>query len=360
METRGVDPAGSGRAEVGHDTPSGSTKGPSWWSERSHHTIANLGALAATGWSKVGRRTAFGLILAALVAGAAVIILAREGAALSKHSFQLNLPMVALSVAVSYGGLLLAIIVWHRILASFGIHHPFRMNWRIYSYSVVGVALPGSIWPLAGRTILYQRLGESPLRVAAATVVESAMIGVAAMSVYAAGVLLQPGTSLWARPGTGVIAAVIALILMCPPVFNWLSRGLQKRSKQLGEPVLVNYRAVDLVAWLVAESAMVVIGGVSLFLLLGSLGPMPPELLPRLIVAWAAAAAVGNLLFWLPATSLLRDGALILALTPALPTSVAIMFAVLARVWSIGALLALAGLTWLLLDGPFRWGRRVS
>ena len=77
-------------------------------------------------------------------------------------------------------------------------------------------------------------------------------------------------------------------------------------------------------------------------------------------MAWAAAAAVGNLLFWLPATSLLRDGALILALTPALPMPVAVLFAVLARVWSIGALLALAGLTWLFLDSPLRWGRRVQ
>ena len=66
METRGVDPEGSGRAGVGQDTPPGNTKGPSWWSERSHRTIDNLGAFAATSWSKVGLRTAFGLILAFL------------------------------------------------------------------------------------------------------------------------------------------------------------------------------------------------------------------------------------------------------------------------------------------------------
>jgi len=315
-------------------------------------------ALARTAWAKVGLARTLSLALVVLVVVAATTILFREGATLSKQSFQIHLPMVALSTLVSYGGLLLAVVVWHRILAGFGIHHPFRADLRIYNYSVIGVALPGSIWPLAGRTIFYQQLGESPLRVASATVVEAFVIGVAAMAVYAAGVILQPGTSLWTRPEIGAGTAVLAVVLICPPIFNRLSRALQRRSKRVAEPVQVNFRAVDLLGWLGVESVMIVIGGIALFLLLTSLVVTPPELLLRLIVAWAAASAAGNLFFWLPATSLLRDGALILALTPALPMPLAILFAVLARVWSIGALLILAGLTWLWLDSPLRsWWR---
>jgi hypothetical protein len=75
------------------------------------------------------------------------------------------------------------------------------------------------------------------------------------------------------------------------------------------------------------------------------------ELLGRLIVAWAAATVVGSLLFWMPATSLLRDGALVLALTPALGAA-AILFAVLARVWSIATLLLFAAVIWLWFDSP--------
>jgi hypothetical protein len=54
----------------------------------------------------------------------------------------------------------------------------------------------------------------------------------------------------------------------------------------------------------------------------------------------------------LPGTSLLRDGLLVLALTPTLALPVAILFAVLSRFWSIGALLISVGLTWLVLDLP--------
>ena len=206
-----------------------------------------------------------------------MIILVREGAALAKQSFQLNLPMVALSVVVSYGGLLLAVVVWHRILASFGIHHPFRANWRIYSYSVVGVALPGSIWPLAGRTILYQRLGESPLRVAATTVVEcddrrGGNERVCSRCAPAARHKpLDPARDRRCSGGGRAHPDV-------PPRIQPAQPRAPEASKQAGEPVLVNYRAVDLVGWLVVESAMVVIGGVSLFMLLGSLEPTPPEL----------------------------------------------------------------------------------
>jgi len=79
----------------------------------------------------------------------------------------------------------------------------------------------------------------------------------------------------------------------------------------------------------------------------------------QVITAWAAASAAGNLFFWLPGTFVLRDGALILALSSSLPVSVAVLFAILARVWTIGSLLALAGLVWLVLDLPYRNRRSI-
>jgi len=58
---------------------------------------------------------------------------------------------------------------------------------------------------------------------------------------------------------------------------------------------------------------------------------------------------MGNLFFWIPATSIIRDGAMTFILMQFLPASVAILFVLLVRVWTIGSILMVTALAWLLL-----------
>jgi hypothetical protein len=298
------------------------------------------------------------LCLIGLAIGAAVMFLIHEGTSQSLQSVRLKPVWLTLSFLTACCGLWLDAWVWHRVLASFGVHQPLRATLRVYCYSAVGVALPGSIWPMAGRSLLAQRGGISGLRVVTASIIESFVIGVAAMVVYAGCILLQPGVKLWTRPWVGIGFTLLALVLIYPPVFNRLSTWVLQRSKRVAEPITINVHLRELIGWVLVEIVMVGIGGVALFCLLSSLTPVPGQILLPLVMAWAASSAVGNLFFWLPATSLLRDGALILALTPPLPASLAILFALLARVWSIASLLLIAGLIWLWLDSPLRKSRR--
>jgi hypothetical protein len=292
-----------------------------------------------------------GLMVMVAAVGFAVAVLAREGGALLKESIRLNPLAVAASCAVVWAGMLLAVVLWRRIAIGFGIRQPAATDLRFYAYSALGVVLPGSIWPLVGRAVLYQRVGESPLSVTAATVVEACITGAAAMAVYAVGVMLQPNSGLLAQPVLGVVAAVAALVMISPPVFNRLSNALLRRAGQPVGAVPIRLHAGELLIWWMIACLVILIAGVALYLLLNSLVDAPLELLGRLIVAWAAATVVGSLLFWMPATSLLRDGALVLALTPALGAA-AILFAVLARVWSIATLLLFAAVIWLWFDSP--------
>jgi hypothetical protein len=304
-------------------------------------------------WAKVGSFILMGTALAA--AGA---ILLRQSNNPLLRSIHLDPVWIVLSFVAFCPGFLVAVAVWHRVLVRFGIQRPFRVTLRIYSYSAIAVALPGSIWPIAGRSLLYQREGANGLRVATASVVESFAIGIAAMAVYAVGVMAWPDMHLWSRPELGIGVASTVFLLLSPPVFNRLSSWALARTKGHTEPAAVSIRAKDLLGWVALECLVVVIGGIALALLLSSLVVVPVTLLPRVVIAWAAASAIGNLFFWLPATSLLRDGALILALTPTLPMPLVILFALLVRVWSITSLLIIAGLIWLWLDCPLWTGRR--
>ena len=311
----------------------------------------HIAGLRAT---KNGLASIGGLCLIGLAVVAAVVLLIREGTSQALQSIRLDPLWLILSFLTACFGLWLAAFVWHRVLGSFGVHQPFRATLRVYCYSAIGVALPGSIWPIAGRSLLSQQNGISGLRVATASVIESFVIGVSAMVVYAGCIALRPGTSLWTQPWVGIGFSLLAGILICPPVFNRLSRWLLRRTKRVADPIAINVHLRELVGWGLVESVIVVMGGIALFFVLSSLVSVPGQtlLLLPLIIAWAASSAVGNLFFWLPATSLLRDGALILALTPTLPTPLAILFVVLVRVWSIGSLLLIAGFIWLWLDCP--------
>jgi hypothetical protein len=228
-----------------------------------------------------------------------------------------------------------------------------RNDVRAYCYGALGVAIPGSIWSIVGRSALYARLGASGFRVATASVVESFVIGVAATFVYALASFVQPDLSLWQRPEVVLGIAFVTLFCMHPRILNRLVAQTWRLTKRPGVPLPLNIRPVELIVWVGLESVVVIIGGIALFVLLASFRTVPAWVAIRIIGVWAVASATGNLFFWLPGTFVLRDAIFVVALTPIMSLPVAIIFALLARLWSISSLFLLAILVWLTLDLPF-------
>jgi hypothetical protein len=294
-----------------------------------------------------------GLIWVLLLASAAVAVLWRSFDSL-KQSVQLNAPLVIVSFLLECAGLLVAVPVWRHILACYGVRQSARDDWRIYCYSALGVILPGGIWSIVSRSALYHRLGVSRLQVATASVVETFVMGIAAAGVYGVAVLLRPSINLWQRPVIGFGFAFLALLLIHPRIFGSLSGWMLKRSKPGKELLTLDFGFRELAAWIGLESVVVLSGGLALFVFLTSLIMVQPAVLVQVIAAWAAASAISNLFFWLPGTPVLRDGAMILALTPGLPLPVALIFVALVRIWSIVSLLVVAGFAWLLLDRSYQ------
>ena len=293
-----------------------------------------------------------GLTWVALVVGAVVWIVARGSSELLKQSIRLKIPLVVLSFLVVNCGLVITVAVWHHILECHGIQASFRNDWRAYVYSALAVALPGGIWRIVGRVASYQRSGLDSLRVTTASLVEALVTGIAAMIVYAISVVARPDISLWKRPEISFAFLILAALLLHPRIFRRASAWILKRSKGTGESAVIDIGARELAGWIGLEALVVLIGGIALFILLNSLTVVPGDVLIRLIAGWSAAVAVGNLFFWLPGTFMLSDGALILALASSVSVPVAVLFTVLVRVWSLGSLLLVAGLSWLLFDFP--------
>jgi hypothetical protein len=290
--------------------------------------------------------------------GVSVFLAWTQGAQLLQQGIRLSLPLVILSFAVECAGLFIAVPIWRRVLSGYGIHHLWRDDLRLYCYGALGAVLPGSIWTIAGRSVLYQRLGDSSVRVAAASVMEALLIGVAATGVYGTTLLIHPETSIWQQPVLGMVVVAFALVLLHPRIFNRISTEILTRTGSACEDASIPaFRTRDLLTWIILDGGMVVIGGTALFILLLSLIAVGTDVWVLVVAAWAAASIAGNLFFWLPGTAILRDGALVLAVAPSLGLPTAVLFAVLAHAWSIISLLVVAGLIWLILDLP-SWSRR--
>ncbi len=289
----------------------------------------------------------FNALLLPLALATAAYFLAHQDTRAYFGSLHLRWKMLLLSFGVATAGLLLAVWIWQQMLNALGGgQHAFGEHVRVYCYSALGDLLPGGIWKIVSRSTLYESRGEDLTSAATASLTETLVVGAASMGLYALGTLLHPRLDMLEKPLWGAAATLATLTLIHPKVLGRLVEGLQRRQGR--GSTAVRYTLPNLLSWLVLEMGVVAIGGAALFTLLNGLTPAPLELLPLLITAWAAASAAGNLLFWMPGSPVLRDGALILILQEHLSLPVVLAFVALIRLWSLVSLSVLAGISWLL------------
>jgi hypothetical protein len=296
-----------------------------------------------------------GSLLVLAVTVAALVIL-QSGDELLRKPIRLNWYFLLLSLGLAYGGLLLIVLpVWRHILSCYGIRKSFREDLRNYSYGALGTILPGSVWGIVGRSVFYAGNGISKFTTANAGILESLLIGIAATLVYALSSALQRNPGPWQRPEVVFVAAAFSFALLSPRGLNHILERLWRWTGHQDKPARVRFGMGHLMAWIGLEALGVVVGGLALYLLLLSFTGAPGDALPRIITAWAAAAVMGNLFFWLPGTFLLRDGFLVAILTPVLSLPTAILFALLSRLWSLVFILGSAAAIWLL-----DWSQKIA
>lgn len=300
------------------------------------------------GFSPTRLRRLIGPIVIGFVLIVAFIVLIKDSQRLLTFSFHLDPLLVLLSFVVECSGLVLVVPVWHQILVRFGSRLSYRDDLRIYCYSMLGNTIPGGVWSLVSRAALYERQGVTSMRVAVASVVESVLIGLAGLVVYGLTAVLVSPENIWQQPGIALAITAFVVVWIQPPVFNWLIGWLLSRLRQADEPV-ISLRYADLGCWLALESLVVVIGGIAVYVLLHGFATVPAGMFFFVINAWAVAAVAGNLFFWIPGKLIVRDSAMAFILMQSLPASVAVVFVLLIRVWTIVSILIVAGLAWLFL-----------
>lgn len=212
---------------------------------------------------------------------------------LKNQKFSINYFYLLLSVFLFPVGMLPTVVAWHNLLKALGVRLSFRNNLRIYAISSLPRHIPGVVWYVSSRTMLYQEQGVIAAISLAATGMELVLMAITGFIV--SGFLLLIGATALEKytflqyliPAAIVVAIGL---LFSTPVINKLSQRLVSRGNLEQTPMIRRkYLGASLLWLFIAWSG----GGLLLFLLVRGLTPMSWSAFPIMIGVWGFASAIG-------------------------------------------------------------------
>lgn len=272
--------------------------------------------------------TGLGVLVIALAVRA--LIANWNSASAQPLEWRLRPHWLALALVLVLFGFVVLVEGWRRILASMGNELGWLTAARIWMLSSLGKYVPGKVWAAAGAVVMSQRAGASGTNALTAAL---AMQGLAVASGILVCGVLGIGTDRLGSTGQPVLLILAAcaslgiLALLSPELVGQVNRALPERLprlRPLGLGALVAGFATNVVAW--------VAYGVALLAL--ARGSLPGVVLPfgEATGIFAAAYLAGLVAVITPGGLGVREGALVLLLTPLTGSRVALALAIASRV----------------------------
>ncbi|MEZ0074953.1 lysylphosphatidylglycerol synthase domain-containing protein [Planotetraspora sp. GP83] len=275
------------------------------------------------------------VLLAVLALGFLGYGLARNWAETSAAISRLSWWSLGACFAAVLAGLGLMLVAWRDILAGLGSPLPLRIAARVLFVGQLGKYIPGSVWAFAAMIELARDHGAPPRRTFSATALGLVTSLGCALALAAATLSQQIAREAW------WLLALIPLILigLHPRVMTWgLNLALRVARKEPLDRVLSGTDMLKAVAWTMAGW---LVYGVHLWVLIAGMRPGGVSLYAVAAGAYALAWATGILTVVVPAGIGVREGAMVIALTPVLDAPRALVVAVVSRV-----MFTLADATW--------------
>jgi len=234
--------------------------------------------------------------------------------------------------------LLLAVLGWSIIMRQLGHQFDFREHIRIFCMTRVAGRIPGAPWHLVGRVALYKQLGVNVRVTSVASGLEMILIIVSGILTSALIGFSLPENLQKYLVWMGFVL-VIGLGLMHPSVVHKVLQWLGHTQE------VVRPRYHDMLLLLGLYVLIWGVGGCVLYMMILALYPLPWTQLPGVIGAWGLSGAVASLLSLSPTSFGIKEIALSLLLALFIPAGLAVVIAILTRlyltaaefVWAIAA-----------------------
>lgn len=294
----------------------------------------------------------FRRIISILIFSATIVvgayILFREGSKIPWQDFQLNFGLFFLSLVISGVGFFPAVIGWRGVLRIFNFNHLFAEDFRVFSFSMLGVILPGGIWSIVGRNLLYKESKDSSsLSITSASILEVILNGVAAWIIYWGGVFYYPNVYITNMKWLQYLLLALSFILIEPHVLRKIIGWILSKKNNNFVDAEIKISFFDILRILFFEIITLIFGGCAIFVLIKSIYPISMENLAPIVIAYCFSVAISKLFLGLPGTLLLKDTAMTLVLARILPLGLSLIFVVFIRIWTILSVLFPAAMVWL-------------
>jgi hypothetical protein len=260
--------------------------------------------------------------------------------------------LVVLSLAAAFGGVLLAPVMFHTVLAGLGTSVPIKNAAVIYLVGQLGKYLPGSVWAFLVQAELGKSAGINRSRGFITSIITFGLIIVSALLM---GFLAMPTILAGHREYLWVFLPLpLGLIMLHPKPLTWIvSLGLRILRRP---PLETPLRGASIAKATGIGLLTFVLFGLHLWLLASSLGSQGLSGLALCIGTISLAIAAGMLAFVLPSGIGVREVVIVAALSTVLPAGPALAVAVVSRLMFTVVDLVSAGVAALV--AKLRWGVR--
>ena len=225
------------------------------------------------------------------------------------------------------------VLGWGLIVEHLGGPSDFAKNAEIYCIAAHGKRLPGSFWYVAGRAYLYEKEAVPAAIILQGSLWEITFQLLSGLIIY--GMFLPLYREIrYASFNHYLLLITIPLLLLIlsPSIFRMLLRHLSRGQREIKiSQVHWHNKALWLFIYLLGWLA----GGGILYFLTGSVSSISLDFLPACWGFVALSGVVSTLAFFLPGGIGVREISLSLLLSSYVPLSVAIMLALLFRVWTL-------------------------
>ena len=235
------------------------------------------------------------------------------------------------SLPLAFAYLLGRGLIWHLIVRRVIGRFPWRTDVLSWMSSLVGKYIPGKVFLLFGRVYFYRQSGARASAVSLCFLIEACCSALATLLVFAAGVLTRRGEALGNLKYLLVILAVALVVATHPAVLRFGLNTAMRLTQR--ETFAFHLRWRDILGWTLLISANWMILGLGFWLLLRAVFDVPFDLYPYVTGAFAVAGIIGIMALFAPSGLGVRESVMTLVLAIVMPSGVAAVAALLARVW---------------------------
>jgi len=278
-------------------------------------------------------------LFALIVVAFFVAALAGEWPKLAAYDWRLNWGYLAIFAVILFSRPVLSMLGWRWLVLKLGGPLlPFTQAVRVYYAASLSRYLPGTVWYAVGRVALGERAGVSRMVGSLSVLLETAFVTFSGLLIsplaLAATPLLDTAgkLQLFAAAYAVFVLAALALMWRSDLFFALLNWGLKRIGRQ---PVAVRLTFRDLLLLNLPYLASWLLYALMSYLLTAAVYPLPFDYAPTVGASFVAAWAVGFLTFIAPNGLGVREGTLVFLLSSLMPTSIALIIAVLSRIGSM-------------------------